>query len=153
MTVQWQILSFTQLSGPLLYAVLRLRQEVFVVEQHCPYLDLDNLDQQAMHMLCLRDGELLAYQRCLAPGLHYPESSVGRIVVNPAMRGLQLGRELVQRGIEHNLSQWPGRDIRINAQAHLQNFYASLGFVAEGSEYLEDNIPHRQMRYRAPTAM
>ncbi len=148
MTLEWQVLSFSELTGERMYAVLRLRQQVFVVEQNCAYLDLDNLDQQATHMLCLRDGGLLAYQRCLAPGLSYPESSLGRIVVCPAMRGQELGKELVRRGIEHNLLRWPGSGIRINAQAHLQNFYAALGFVAEGNEYLEDNILHRQMRYQ-----
>ena len=148
MTLEWQVLSFSELTGERMYAVLRLRQQVFVVEQNCAYLDLDNLDQQATHMLGLRDGGLLAYQRCLAPGLSYPESSLGRIVVCPAMRGQELGKELVQRGIEHNLLRWPGSGIRINAQAHLQNFYAALGFVAEGNEYLEDNILHRQMRYQ-----
>jgi ElaA protein len=149
MTLQWQTLAFTELTREEMYAVLRLRQEVFVVEQRCAYLDLDDLDQQATHMLCMQDRELLAYQRCLAPGLSYPESSLGRIVVCPARRGLNLGRELVQRGIEHNLSQWPRHDIRINAQAQLQDFYTSLGFTAEGGEYLEDNILHRQMRYQA----
>jgi ElaA protein len=150
MTLQWQTLSFTELTGTGLYAVLRLRQEVFVVEQNCAYLDLDNLDQHATHMLGMRDGELLAYQRCLPPGLSYPESSLGRIVVCPVVRGQQLGSVLVRRGIEHNLLRWPGSGIRISAQAHLQNFYATLGFVAEGNEYLEDNILHRQMRYQLP---
>jgi ElaA protein len=149
MTLEWQTLAFTELTGEGMYAALRLRQQVFVVEQNCAYLDLDNLDQHATHMLCMRDGELLAYQRCLAPGLSYPESSLGRIVVSPALRGKQLGRELVQRGIKYNLLHWPGSGIRINAQAHLQYFYTSLGFTAEGSEYLEDHILHRQMRYRS----
>ena len=150
MTLEWQILSFTELTGERMYAVLRLRQQVFVVEQNCAYQDLDNLDQQATHMLCLREGGLLAYQRCLEPGLSYPESALGRIVVCPAVRGQQLGKELVRRGIAHNLLRWPGSDICINAQAHLQNFYAELGFVAEGNEYLEDNILHRKMRYQRP---
>ena len=150
MTLEWQVLSFTELAGERMYAVLRLRQQVFVVEQNCAYLDLDGLDQQATHMLCLLDGGLLAYQRCLAPGLSYPESSLGRIVVRAAARGQQLGKELVRRGMEHNLLRWPGSGIRINAQAHLQDFYAALGFVAEGNEYLEDNILHRQMRYQLP---
>ena len=144
----WNSLPFTELTPHWLYAVMRLRQQVFVVEQCCSYLDLDNLDQTAMHMLCRKGNALLAYQRCLPPGLSHPESALGRIVVCPTMRGQQLGRELVRRGIEHNLSQWPQHDIRINAQAHLQSFYASLGFIAEGSEYLEDNILHRQMRYQ-----
>ncbi len=149
MTLEWKTLAFTELTGEELYATLRLRQQVFVVEQQCAYLDLDNLDQRAIHMLCIGEGELLAYQRCLAPGLSYPESSLGRIVVCPALRGQQFGRKMVQRGIEHNLSRWSGSGIRINAQAHLLDFYTTLGFIAEGGEYLEDNIPHRQMRYQA----
>lgn len=148
--MQWETLSFTELTSPRLYAVLRLRQQVFVVEQRCAYLDIDNLDQQATHMLGTREGELVAYQRCLPPGLSCPESALGRIIVCPAVRNQQLGRELVRRGVDYNLAQWPGCDIRINAQAHLQAFYASLGFVAEGSEYLEDDIVHRQMRFAAP---
>ena len=152
MTLEWQTLAFSQLTLEWMYAALRLRQQVFVVEQDCAYMDLDNLDQHAIHMLCRGNGKLLAYQRCLAPGLSYPESSLGRIVVCPSQRGRQLGRTLVQRGIDHNLSCWPGNDICINAQAHLQDFYASLGFAAEGDEYLEDNIPHRRMRLSAPSA-
>lgn len=147
MTLQWQTLTFPELDAQRLYAVLRLRQQVFVVEQQCAYLDLDNLDLPAHHMLCTREAQLLAYQRCLEPGLVYQESSLGRIVVDTSMRGQQLGRELVQRGIAYNLSHWPEHAIRINAQAHLQAFYLELGFIAEGEEYLEDNIPHRQMRY------
>jgi len=152
MNLQWHILAFPELDAQCLYAILRLRQQVFVVEQACAFLDADNLDQQADHMFCRRDGTLLAYQRCLAPDLVYPESSLGRIVVDPSMRGLQLGQELVRRGINYNLTRWPGRDIRINAQARLQTFYADLGFVAEGDEYIEDNIVHRQMRFRAQAA-
>jgi ElaA protein len=149
MTLQWQTLSFDELSLEQMYAILRLRQQVFVVEQCCAYQDLDNLDQRASHILCLVEGQLAAYQRCLGPGLSYPESSLGRIVVCPTQRGLQLGRELVQRGIDYNLSKWAQQSIRIKAQSHLQNFYGSLGFISEGAEFLEDNIPHREMRYRA----
>ena len=150
MTLTWRTLLFSALSGEELYAFLRLRQQVFVVEQQCAYLDLDNLDQTAIHMLGMRGNDLLAYQRCLAPGMSYAESSLGRIVVHPALRGQQMGKNLVRRGIEHNLSLWPESGIRINAQAHLQDFYASMGFTAEGKEYLEDNILHRQMCYQPP---
>jgi ElaA protein len=148
MTLHWQTLAFAELSLDQLYALMRLRQQVFVVEQRCAYLDLDNLDHCAVHMLATQQRELVAYQRCLAPGQTYAESSIGRVVVSPDMRGRQLGRELVQRGIEYNLSQWPQSDICISAQAHLQALYASLGFIAEGTGYLEDNIPHQKMRYR-----
>ena len=149
MNYQWHTLTFAQLGQARLYAVLRLRQEVFAVEQQSIYLDLDNLDQQAIHMLCTRDEQLLAYQRCLPPGLSYPESSLGRIVVCPAARNLNLGVQIVQRGISHNLQQWPDSGIRINAQCYLQKFYINLGFVADGDEYDEDGIMHVQMLYRA----
>ncbi|MEZ5570751.1 MAG: GNAT family N-acetyltransferase [Halioglobus sp.] len=150
MSFSWYTLAFAQLTPVQLYAVMRLRQQVFVVEQQCVYLDLDNRDHTAWHMLCMQESQLVAYQRCLAPGHSYAESSLGRVVVCATMRGRQLGLELVQRGIEHNFSQWPGHDICISAQAHLQGFYGARGFVAEGSEYLEDYIPHRKMRLRAP---
>ncbi|TXS92673.1 GNAT family N-acetyltransferase [Parahaliea aestuarii] len=143
--MHWQVRAFGELTLTELYAALQLRQEVFVVEQDCPYLDLDGLDQGAFHMLCWRGGKLLATQRCLPPGLAFGQSSIGRVVVSPSARGTQLGRELVRRGIDFNLGQWPGSGIRIGAQAYLLDFYSSLGFVADGDEYLEDGIPHIEM--------
>jgi ElaA protein len=147
MTYQWQTSDFGGLNTLELYAALRLRQQVFVLEQNCAYLDLDNLDQNAVHMMCWRAGDLLAYQRCLAPGANFSESALGRIVVSAPARGQDLGRELVRRGIRHNLERWPNNDIRINAQAYLQAFYAELGFVADGDVFDEDDIPHIQMVY------
>ncbi|MDH4040121.1 MAG: GNAT family N-acetyltransferase [Gammaproteobacteria bacterium] len=143
----WQTCEFSGLDILQLYAALRLRQEVFAVEQNCAYLDLDNLDQGAVHMLCWHRDELVAYQRCLAPGTAWPESALGRIVVRAQSRGRQLGRELVERGIRHNLGRWPEQDIRINAQAYLREFYADLGFSADGDVFGEDGIPHIQMVY------
>jgi ElaA protein len=145
MDLRWQIAGFDELERDELYALMRLRQQVFVVEQRCAYLDLDNLDQASIHMLCWRQNELLAYQRCLPPGLNFDESALGRIVVAPAGRGLQLGRELVQRGIDYNGQHWPNNDIQIGAQAHLADFYTSLGFVISGDAYIEDGIPHLHM--------
>jgi len=149
MSHRWQIASFNDLTNTELYALLRLRQEVFAVEQTSIYLDLDGKDQAAIHMLCWQGDELLAYQRLLPPGLSYAESSMGRIVVNPAARGTRLGRDLVHRGIQHNLEQWPKQGIRISAQAYLQRFYEDLGFTAVGDKYSEDGIPHIQMQYQA----
>lgn len=151
MNLLWHTLPFAELGADQLYGILRLRQEAFVVEQDCVYLDLDGRDQQAIHIFGTKADNVLACQRCLPPGPDCPDSQLGRIVVNPEARGLNLGRELVQRGIDHNRACWPECDIRINAQAHLQDFYSSLGFSAEGEEYLEDGIPHRQMRYSSQT--
>jgi ElaA protein len=150
MTLDWRITEFSALTPFDLYAILRLRQDVFIIEQDCIYPDLDNLDIQAMHLSAWREGELMAYQRCLPPGLCYHESSLGRIVVAPAARGLQLGRKLVQRGIDYNRERWPESNIQIGAQAHLQAFYGSLGFTGLGDEYIEDGIAHRHMLLACP---
>lgn len=147
----WLISPFPELAAEELYALLRLRQEVFVVEQQCIYQDLDGLDQQAWHLRCHgQDDVLLGYLRCLPPATSYPESSLGRVVVATSARGSNLGRALVQRGIAFNLEQWPRADIYIGAQAYLLRFYRELGFVPEGEPYLEDGIEHIHMRLRAP---
>lgn len=143
--LRWQISTFGELSTHELYALLRLRQDVFVVEQHCAYLDLDNLDLEAVHMQCWRGQELAAYQRMLKPGLAFPESSIGRIVVASTARGLKLGRELVSKGIDFNNREWPESNIQIGAQAHLAEFYQSLGFEPVGQQYIEDGIAHIHM--------
>ena len=147
MSVVWSTSSFGQLGKRELYELIRLRQDVFIVEQDCAYADLDGLDEKSFHMRGYEDGKLLAYQRLLPPGLSYPESSIGRILVGPEGRGRQLGRELVQRGIDYNMNHWPESPIRIGAQAHLADFYGSLGFNVDGEEYVEDGIPHVHMVY------
>jgi len=148
MSLQWQTSAFPDLTKSELYDLLRLRQEVFVVEQQSIYLDLDGKDQAAMHMLCREGPELVAYQRLLPPGLSYAESAIGRIVVCRRARGRDLGRELVRRGIAHNLALWPDCDIRINAQSYLKKFYLELGFDVASEDYDLDGIPHVEMLYR-----
>lgn len=146
-TGTWSCLPFDELSGADVYDLLQLRAAVFVVEQECAYLDPDGDDREAWHWLYRDNERLLATQRCMPPGLSYPEySSIGRIVVDPAGRGLGLSRELVRRGIAFNFSQWPAQAIKIGAQAHLQALYESLGFVVVSDTYLEDGIPHLAMR-------
>jgi len=144
-SLDWSTHRFAELDIHTLYEILALRQSIFVVEQDCPYQDLDGLDQDAYHMSCRDNGDLLAYQRCLPPGVSYPESSIGRIIVSAAARGRKLGRELVQRGIDFNRAHWPDHDIRIGAQAHLAEFYGSLGFEIDGEHYVEDGIEHVHM--------
>lgn len=145
MSGQWQTASFKELDNFQLYAALKLRQEVFAVEQTSIYVDADGLDLDAVHMLCWQQNALLAYQRCLPPGLQETESTLGRIVVTPSARGTGLGRELVRRGIEHNLRRWPQTAIRIHAQAHLEDYYCKLGFVSQGDVYDLDGIAHIEM--------
>ena len=147
--MRWQIALFDDFSTRELYTVMHLRQEVFVLEQNCVYPDLDGLDIDSTHILYWEDGELLAYLRCLGPGLSYPQSSIGRIVVSPKARGRDLGRELVKQGIAYNLKAWPGSDIRIGAQAYLEKFYTDLGFVTDGEPYIEDGIEHVHMNLGA----
>ena len=150
MALRWQTASFDELSNIELYEVMKLRQEVFAVEQTSIYLDADGLDQQAVHIACWEGDTLLAYQRCLPPGLEEVESCLGRIVVAPRGRGKNLGRELVQRGIDYNLQRWPEANIRIHAQAHLEKFYGELGFVTDSDVYQLDGIPHLEMVLNSP---
>ena len=141
---------FAELSAHELYDLLRLRSEVFVVEQDCVYQDLDGLDAAALHLRISRAGELQAYARLLAPGLvHACDCSIGRVVVSPRARGRGYGRRLVAEGISACRERWPRTDIVIHAQTYLLEFYGSLGFVVEGAGYLEDGIPHHTMRLRS----
>ena len=147
--ITWQWNSFADLTAAQLYAMLALRQEVFVLEQACLYPDIDGLDPGAHHLLGWRsDGgrpALVAHLRCLAPGAKYDEMSIGRVVTSPAARGTGLGRELVAQGLALARALHPGHAIRIGAQAHLERFYASFGFVTVSEPYDEDGILHIDM--------
>lgn len=151
--MQWQITDFGDLSKRQLYAILKLRQEVFAVEQTSIYVDADGLDLDAIHICAWEDERLLAYERCLPPGLQEKECTLGRIVVAQEARGRDLGRELVRRGISHNLQRWPDSNIRIHAQAYLERFYQELGFVTDGDIYDLDGISHLEMIFKAPAKM
>lgn len=129
--------------------MLALRARVFILEQG-PYLDPDGADRLAWHLLGRNAaGELQAYLRLVDPGVKFDEPSIGRVVVDAALRGQGAGHGLVREGVAHCGRIWPGCDICISAQAHLQRFYRAHGFETEGAEYLEDDIPHVQMRRRA----
>ncbi|MEM6545318.1 MAG: GNAT family N-acetyltransferase [Pseudomonadota bacterium] len=137
---------FHELEALDVYEVLKLRAQIFVVEQSCVYLDPDDIDLDSFHLLLREQGRLIAYLRCVPPGVSYPaESSLGRIVVCTSQRGRELGRALVREGIERNFELWPQAAIKISAQAYLQGFYESLGFCSCSSIYLEDGIEHLAM--------
>ena len=123
------------------------RQEVFAIEQHCAYLDVDGLDERAYHLAAWSplQREPLAYARLLEPGAKYAEPSIGRVLTTAAARGRGLGRELMVRALAHAAATWPGVGVRIGAQSRLESFYASLGFVVAGPRYLEDGIDHTEM--------
>jgi ElaA protein len=148
--VNWTWLRFNDLGVDNLHDALQLRARVFILEQG-PYLDVDGLDRHAWHLLGRdHEGALVAYLRVVDPGLKYNEPSIGRVVTASEVRGSGQGRALMHEGLSGCARQWPGRAIRISAQAHLQRFYSALGFSAVGAEYLEDEIPHLEM-LRTPT--
>ncbi len=146
----WSCARFGDLSTEQLYALLTLRQRVFVVEQTCPYLDCDGLDAPAWHLWATRAGSDApqAYARILPPGTRYPQASIGRVVTAPESRRTGLGKELMRQALvaaERRLGPGP---IRISAQLYLQRFYEELGFVRQGDVYDEDGIPHISMLRR-----
>ena len=143
--LNFKIKDFNQLSTQDLYAVLQLRSEVFVVEQDCVYLDLDGKDQLAYHVLGYKDLKLIAYARVFKPGDYFSKSSIGRIIVKKTHRRFKYGDHLVKNSIEFIEKKFKEKEILISAQVYLINFYNNLGFVQEGEQYLEDDIPHIKM--------
>ncbi|WP_129713924.1 GNAT family N-acetyltransferase [Pedobacter sp. SYP-B3415] len=137
--------TFNELSTSELYQVLQLRNEVFIVEQNCPYPDLDNKDLQSYHLLYYADGQLAAYTRLLPAGLSYHEVSIGRVVTAPLYRAKGLGRRLMEASISACYEKFGRSPIRIGAQLYLLRFYRSLGFEEQGEPYDEDGIPHIEM--------
>jgi len=143
--LDFKIKDFNQLSTQELYSILQLRSEVFVVEQNCVYQDLDGKDQLAYHVLGYKDSILTAYTRVFKPGDYFSKSSIGRIIVKKTHRRFKYGDHLVKNSIEFIEKKFKEKEILISAQAYLINFYNNLGFVQEGEQYLEDDIPHIKM--------
>lgn len=146
--IEFTCLSFDDLSLQQLYDIMALRQEVFVVEQNCVYLDADGKDQKAMHLLGYSlEEKLVAYARIMPKGLSYDNYvALGRIVTSPAGRGKGLGRKLVAECLRQCKNLFGEQPIKISAQSYLLDFYKSFGFQTMGEPYLEDGIPHVAMR-------
>lgn len=143
--MNWICKSYKELSLDELYAILQLRSEVFVVEQHCYYQDADGKDQQSYHLQGIKDGKLIAYSRLLPPGISYKDPSIGRVVLQAAARGAGMGKELMQESIAHCYKLWGKQSVKIGAQYHLKAFYESLGFTQCSDIYDDAGIDHIEM--------
>lgn len=143
--MDWILRKFDELDVHSLYEVLKLRADVFVVEQNCVYPDLDTYDQQSLHLTASHQGEIVAYCRILPPGVNYDYCSIGRVIVKASARGQGIAKELMEEAIKQAELAWQVETIQICAQSHLQKFYGSLGFESISDEFDEDGIPHVYM--------
>ncbi|WP_298537741.1 GNAT family N-acetyltransferase [uncultured Algibacter sp.] len=140
-----KVKSFEELTNQELYDILKLRSEVFVVEQDCVYQDMDAKDQKALHVLGFKNNIVVGYTRVFKPGLYFKESSIGRVVVAKNERQHKYGYKLMEASIKALKSHYNQTTIKISAQCYLKQFYNNVGFKAIGEEYLEDGIPHIAM--------
>ncbi|MGM8216046.1 GNAT family N-acetyltransferase [Bacillaceae bacterium W0354] len=144
--MSWSLKNFNELTTDELYEILKLRVDVFVVEQNCPYPEIDNFDQAAKHLFLREDEEIIAYSRLIPSGVKFEEASIGRVITKPGKRRSGLGTELVNKSIE-SLVASGAEKIVIEAQAHLQSFYGNCGFRTISEEFLLDGIMHVNMLY------
>lgn len=148
--LEFTCLPFNQLTVNDLYDIMALRQQVFIIEQNCPYLDADGKDLSAMHLMGRdTEGELVAYTRLLPKGVSYSDfASIGRVVSSDKVRGQGVGKVLMHKSIEMMDKLFPNQPVKIGAQTYLLGFYTALGFVSTGEDYLEDDIPHTVMIFK-----
>ncbi|AUI87784.1 GNAT family N-acetyltransferase [Vibrio azureus] len=151
----WKVSNFSTLTVFQLYDLLKLRVDVFIKEQNCPYNDLDDkdTDPNTLHILGYHGDKLVAYSRILPPGLGYPHEvhdqipadandiAIGRVVTSPACRGQGLGHQLMAFSVKTAKETWPGKSIFISSQAHLVQYYGQYGFEAATLPYEEDGLP------------
>jgi len=143
--ISWSLKQFNELNPQELYDILRLRSEVFVVEQQCIFLDMDNKDQQCHHLQGRINEKLIVSVRIVPPGIFYDEPSIGRVVGSPRFRGIGAGKALMAKAIEETLRLYGNSPIKIGAQLYLKKFYEEMGFEQCSDTYMEDDIPHIKM--------
>jgi ElaA protein len=146
MSLQFIIKSFSELSTQELYELLKLRSEVFVVEQNCVYQDIDNKDQKALHVLGYFNNNIVGYSRLFDEGDYFENASIGRVIIAKNFRDKKWGNDLIKAAIDGIKKHFGKSQITISAQLYLQKFYEAHGFVVTSEEYLEDNIPHIEMK-------
>ncbi len=144
--IKWKIKRFNELSLQELYYILKLRSHVFVVEQNCVYQDVDGKDEKAMHLIGEFNAEIVAYSRLFKPGDYFETASIGRVVVHPDARDKKFGHEMMQKAIAGIEYHYNTKQITISAQLYLKKFYESHDFVQTSEMYLEDDIPHIEMK-------
>ncbi len=147
-TVDWEISRYEDLTKEEFYDILHLRCKIFVVEQNAPYLDLDYKDQKALHLHGYTDGKLVAYCRLFKRGDYFDEASIGRVIVAEECRSFGYGHQLMEKAIDLAASTLNETELTISGQLYLQKFYESHGFECTSDVYLEDGIPHVQMKKR-----
>lgn len=146
--INWQLLKFEELTTIQLYELLKLRVDVFVVEQNCPYPELDDKDklQGVYQLIGYQENVIVACARLLKPGVSFNNCSIGRIATKYSARGNGLGHKLMNKALIECQNLWPNQSIDIQAQEYLKNFYQGYGFIGYTDSYLEDDIPHLDMR-------
>lgn len=146
MGIIWKIKSFEDLSVHEIYDIMRLRSEIFVVEQNCVYLDLDGKDKLALHLYGEFEGKIVAHSRLFKPGISFENASIGRVVVDANYRDRKYGHDLMRESITGIKAYFGESKITIGAQLYLKKFYESHGFIQTSEMYLEDDIPHIEMK-------
>ncbi|MDA8714829.1 GNAT family N-acetyltransferase [Flavobacteriales bacterium] len=144
---KWHLKGFEELQIEEFYKMIALRIEVFIIEQNCPYQELDGKDQKSQHLICEEGGEIIATARIVGPGVSYQEPSIGRVVITEEARGSGLGHELMRQAMAASEKMYGNRTIRLSAQEYLINFYKKHRFEVVSDVYLEDNIPHVEMLF------
>jgi len=147
--INWKIKPFKELTTDEFHDILALRIKVFVVEQNCPYQELDGKDKKGVHIFGIdKNKEVVATARILPKNISYSELSIGRVVTDVSVRQKKVGIELMENCMTYIKNKFPNEAVRISAQTHLDKFYQKFGFVSTGKKYLEDNIPHTEMLYQ-----
>lgn len=146
MKLKWETKTFDELTVYELYDLLKLRSEIFVVEQNCVYLDIDDKDKKALHLMGKYDGQIIAYSRLFDVGICFDKASIGRVVVNSRYRNKKFGHDLIREAIAGIKTNFGEDTIKISAQLYLKKFYESHGFISTSEMYLEDDIPHIEMK-------
>lgn len=140
---------YSELTKDEFHDMIALRMAVFVVEQDCPYQDLDGLDKDAYHVLIKEENQIVGTARILKSGVAYKETAIGRVATAIDKRHLKLGHELMKASMRYIQNNLKDKSVRLSAQSHLRNYYAKYGFMPTGKEYLEDGIPHSEMLFKS----